>query len=125
MKSVIPECSYRESIGNMAGFPITTLGNDVLFEIICFNSNTLNSYSSESRVVFVAFASRHSRGNDGAEDFLKSTLSTKPSEFGISYWPCNGNIDPMLIPPFLWSNKNTIYQHGKVEMVAASHTAGT
>ncbi len=44
MQSVIPECSYRESILNMAGFPITTLGNDVLFEIICLNSNTLNSY---------------------------------------------------------------------------------
>ncbi len=41
MESVIPECSYRESSHIQDGFPITTFGNDVLFEIICLNNNTL------------------------------------------------------------------------------------
>ncbi len=31
---VIPECSYRESISIMTRFPITTLGNDELYEVL-------------------------------------------------------------------------------------------
>ena len=42
-KYVIPECSYRESIGNMAGFPITTLGNDGLYEVLVEKTQNLVS----------------------------------------------------------------------------------
>ena len=36
----------------------------------------------------------------------------------------NGDINPILVPPFFGSDKNTIDQHGEVKMISASHTGG-
>lgn len=37
---------------------------------------------------------------------------------------CNIYINPVLVPPLNWCDKNTMYQHAEVEVISSCHASG-
>ena len=64
-------------------------------------------------------------GSSCDDDQRASTVSARTTSSGDSgQWLVDIHLNPVWIPPLNWSDEDAMYQHGEMEMIAASHAGG-